>query len=131
MERATWLQRSLRGFCAPHCPTTRWLLRKELCNSTLPTNISLGDKSSPFSQAPRLGVASSVHTERILTRITHGYKKREMVSSTSVTSLCGEELRSVSPNSQSNNKDLHSRAPMDDSQGLENFNVKLKKLKFN
>lgn len=79
--------------------------------------ISLGDKSSPSSQVPRLGVLSSIQAERILIEIACRYKQRQTVICTAVTPPRGADLCSVFLNRQSNEKDLQGKAAVDISQG--------------
>lgn len=100
-----------------HCSATRRLLRNELHRPALPTNISLGDKSSPSSQAPRLGAASSDQAERILIKVACRYKQRQTVVCTALIPPRGADLCSVFLNRQSNEKDLHGKAAVDISQG--------------
>lgn len=76
----------------PHCSTTHRLLINKLHSPALPMNISLGNKSSPFSWVLRLGIVSLVQTEKVLTKIASGYKQRQTISCMTVTLLCRADL---------------------------------------
>lgn len=76
-----------------HHLSTHELLRRELCSPALRTDISLGDKSSPFSQTFRLDAVSLVQTKTVLTKMAFVCEKRQTITCATVTpSFCFPEL---------------------------------------